>query len=1228
MGTRKVSKLWIMALLLVVFVAGCGREQGTLVPTLTAVTGINPNRGTQGQTLGVTLTGTGFETGATINLSGALIGVSNLAVMSTTQITATFAIATNAALGPVNISVTTSGQTTNAVPFTIAPALTVISEVPPNGASDVPINQVLTATFSQAVNCATVTTSSFFLTGPSGAVAGTVACSSATATFTPASLLASNPTYTATLTTAIMDPQGDPLLSNFGWSFSTAPLPTVTATIPANGAIYVAINQVLTATFNGAMDCATLTTSSFTLTGPGGAVAGTVTCSDTSASFTPTSLLTASTIYTATITTGATNVGGAALASKYVWSFTTSPNPAVASTIPINGATGVPVNQVLSATFNEGINCSTVTSSTFTLSGPGGAVAGTVGCAGTSATSATFTPTSLLASNSSYTATLTTGIANPQGEAMLSNYVWTFTTGLAPIVTSTVPANGATIVPVNQVLSATFSEQMNCSTITASSFTLTAPGPVSVPGIVACAGTSATFTPTSLLLGATAYTATITTGATNAAGAALAGNYVWTFTTVGGLTVTATIPTNGATAVPTDQQITAIFSQPAECSTITTSSFTLTGPGGAVGGTIGCVGASATSATFTPSTNLAINTTYKGTITTAVTEPGPGFTAIVIPYVWTFKTGPTPSTVPPTVTAVTPLNLATGVGFNTTITAMFDEAMDPTTMTGSTFTLATGCAPAGTLVSGAVTYNAINNIITLTPGSNLAPLTCYTATVTTGAKNLAEVAMAAPFIWTFTTGAAPDLTPPTVISTDPLNLATDVPVNQNITATFSKAMNDNTINTTTFTLFQGTTPIPGTVAYIAGSNTAIFVPTSNLVLDTVYTATITTGVADLAGNFMVSNYVWSFTTTGPVVVAPTVLSTNPANNATGVCINATVNATFSTAMDPTTINTATFTVTAGGLPVTGTVALDVTGTIATFTPLSNLAPSTPYIATITTGATDVAGNALASDYVWTFTTGTAAACLPPPTLGAATPFGGFGGGAGMTNQGINTVIHGDIGTTGASTTMTGFHDNLVAYLPPAGCIYTETPLNIGDVTGQIFTAPPPPTITCPNEGTAVTFATATAAAAAALVAYNNLAGLPSGPDPGAGQLGGLTLAPGTYTAAGGSFLLTGSDLTLDAKGNANAVWVFQMATSLTVGAAGAPRSVILINGAKAGNVFWQVGSAATINAAGGGTFAGTIIAKAGVVVSTAGNAAITTINGRALGLNASVTLVNTVINVP
>jgi hypothetical protein len=239
----------------------------------------------------------------------------------------------------------------------------------------------------------------------------------------------------------------------------------------------------------------------------------------------------------------------------------------------------------------------------------------------------------------------------------------------------------------------------------------------------------------------------------------------------------------------------------------------------------------------------------------------------------------------------------------------------------------------------------------------------------------------------------------------------------------------------------------------------------------------------------------------------------------------------------------------------------------------------------------------------------------------------MGGPAGLTNTGINTVINGDIGTVGASTTVTGFHDTTIPYNPPAGCIYTETPLNVGAVNGTIYTATPPPTVTCPNEGTASTFAIATQALMDAQTAYNTLAALPSTGDPGA-NLGGLTLASGVWKPAGGALLITGSDLTLDAKGDANAVWVFQMATTLTVGAPGAPRSVILINGAQAKNVYWQVGSAATINAAGGGTMVGTIIALQAVSFSTAGNTTITTLNGRAMALTASVTTVNTVINIP
>jgi hypothetical protein len=234
----------------------------------------------------------------------------------------------------------------------------------------------------------------------------------------------------------------------------------------------------------------------------------------------------------------------------------------------------------------------------------------------------------------------------------------------------------------------------------------------------------------------------------------------------------------------------------------------------------------------------------------------------------------------------------------------------------------------------------------------------------------------------------------------------------------------------------------------------------------------------------------------------------------------------------------------------------------------------------------------------------------------------------MTNTGISTVINGNIGTTGASSLISGFHDISVLVGGVFECTYTETPSNMGEVNGTIDTAPPPPTVDCPNEGTTATAAIAAEAALEAQAAYTALQNLPAGITLSTNELGNRTLAPGTYTSTS-IYQITTGPLTLDAQGDPNAYWVFQMGSSLTVGTLSAPESVLLINGGKTSNVFWQVGSAATINGIlGGGTMAGTIISQAGISVSTAGVATVTTINGRLLALGASVTLVNTVINAP
>lgn len=230
-----------------------------------------------------------------------------------------------------------------------------------------------------------------------------------------------------------------------------------------------------------------------------------------------------------------------------------------------------------------------------------------------------------------------------------------------------------------------------------------------------------------------------------------------------------------------------------------------------------------------------------------------------------------------------------------------------------------------------------------------------------------------------------------------------------------------------------------------------------------------------------------------------------------------------------------------------------------------------------------------------------------PNLGAAAAFGGFGGSAGVTSCGA-TKITGDIGTTAAATLVTGLTDlnGFGDAYSPAGCP--------GIVTGTVITDVPPP-------GTVAKKVIADAAALAANAAYLDIspAARPGGFDPGAGELGGLTLAPGLYQSAGGSFAITLVDLTLDAGGNADAVWIFQTASTLVVGTG---RSVTLAGGAQAKNVFWRVGSAATIN--GGARMVGTIIANSGITFPGGG----ATLDGRALSLVSAISYLDTTVNVP
>jgi hypothetical protein len=432
-----------------------------------------------------------------------------------------------------------------------------------------------------------------------------------------------------------------------------------------------------------------------------------------------------------------------------------------------------------------------------------------------------------------------------------------------------------------------------------------------------------------------------------------------------------------------------------------------------------------------------------------------------------------------------------------------------------------------------------------------------------------------------------DTTAPTVSSSDPANGATGVARNRKIAVSFSEAMDPTTVTAANVTVSApGQASVPGTVAY--AGKTMTFTPAAALSAGTAYTVTITTGAKDLAGNALAANFVETFAT-GSVsdTTAPTVSSTNPADLQTNVVINKTVAATFDESMDVLTFTPANFTLTGpGGANVAGTASYDVASRIAAYRPSADLAPNTTFTATIKGGANgvkDLAGNPLAADKVWTFTTGTQVA-QAPINLGAAAAFAVMAT-ASITGSGT-TQINGDV----------GLNPGTAQGLPPSQVNGT---IHVGDQ--------------------AIVDAQADLRAA-----YQDATGRSVSPVSLPGNMGGLTFTPGLYTNST-SVLIQGSgpgnDVTLDAQGDPNAIFIFQMGSTLTTGAGA---QVILAGGAKASNVFWQVGTSATLNTT--TIFKGNILASVTITVDTG-----SVVEGRLLGgsnSDGSVTINGSTVTVP
>jgi len=412
------------------------------------------------------------------------------------------------------------------------------------------------------------------------------------------------------------------------------------------------------------------------------------------------------------------------------------------------------------------------------------------------------------------------------------------------------------------------------------------------------------------------------------------------------------------------------------------------------------------------------------------------------------------------------------------------------------------------------------------------------------------------------------LAAPTIVMVVPQT--NGVATNREVAVVLSKPMDPASINASTFVV----TGVTGTVTYDTVNLIAGFKPSPDFAPNTMYNATITVGARDVNGTPLAAPFNFSFTTRATADTSPPdIVAVNIAAGATCVPLDQKIKVTFDEQMDSLTINPSTFFIQG----VSGTVTYDVGSQTATFTPSSNLTANTTYTITVTTGVKDMGGVPLAAPFHQTFTTGPCTGGGVPPV--ALCPFiGNFLVLAGSTvsNTG-SSVISGDVGVS-PGTVVTGFPPGLLA------------------LGGTIHKA----------DGAA-------AQAQAALTAgYIDAAGR-SGSTTVAGDLVGKTLTAGIYKST--SSLANSGDLTLDAQGNPAAVFIFQISSTLITGSGS---HIILANGAKACNVFWQVGSSATLGT--NSVFKGNILALTSITLTTGAN-----LEGRALARNGAVTLDTNVI---
>jgi hypothetical protein len=409
-----------------------------------------------------------------------------------------------------------------------------------------------------------------------------------------------------------------------------------------------------------------------------------------------------------------------------------------------------------------------------------------------------------------------------------------------------------------------------------------------------------------------------------------------------GPTLVSVSPSDGASGVSIDQDITATFSEEIDPLSVTSGSFSVSSGGNQVSGSLSISGRTVS---FSPSSSLAFETVYTITAATSITDLANN--RLTTSGRSTFTTEDAPDTTGPTVELIDPEDGATDIFITRNVVVTFSETVDLATLVpGQSIKLVK--EGSSTNISGTINISGPKLTYVL-PELELS--TKYIFTLTSAVKDLSGNAMTT-FTSSFNTSVPTDNTPPTVTSISPSNGYSSVTYGEDVHVYFSEAIDPATVNSSNFYIAKDGNPISATVTMSSESHVKIN-PQSNLKGGaTYYTVKVSNQVKDLAGNSLANQFTSAFTTINDYVDVQ-----SRSIGESDVSIDGNISITFNVDMDASTINSSNvyirLTTSDNSIPA----SISVSGKTVTINPDQHLKEfETGYVLTVLNSVKDTRGN--------------------------------------------------------------------------------------------------------------------------------------------------------------------------------------------------------------------------------------------------------------------------------